>query len=123
MKRDMELYRKILFAIEEQCIDTPIYNLKVENYSIEQIAYHCRILYDANLIFDYKSQSGDDHIVWFGVGYLTWAGNEYLDKIRNDSVWNKTKDTLKEKGLPMAFEFVTKVAGAVASHMLPNQMS
>ncbi|MGI6337404.1 MAG: DUF2513 domain-containing protein [Eubacteriales bacterium] len=27
----------------------------------------------------------------FTVGGLTWNGCEYLDKIREDTVWNKTK--------------------------------
>lgn len=121
MKRDMELCRKILFAIEEQHVDIPIHNLKIGNYSIEQIAYHCKILHDAKLIFDYNGKYADNHIVWFGVGPLTWAGNEYLDKIRNDSTWDKIKNTLKEKGLPMAFEFVTRLAGSIACNILSDK--
>ena len=116
MKRDMDLCRKILFAIEEKHIDTPIYDLKIENYSIEQIAYHCKILHEANLIFDYKAIYGGNHIVNFGVGALTWAGNEYLDKIRNETIWNKIKDTLGEKGIPLAFESTARLA----THIITN---
>jgi hypothetical protein len=33
MKRDMDICRKILFAIEEQYKDTAIYDLKIENHT------------------------------------------------------------------------------------------
>lgn len=118
MKRDMELCRKILFAIEEQYVDVAIHNLKIEGYSMEQVAYHCKILHEAGLISDYKPLPGGNHIISFGVGSITWNGHEYLDKIRQDSTWNKVKDTLKEKGLPMTIDTVSKVATAIISQMI-----
>ena len=41
MKRDLSLIKKILLKIEEIYINTPIKNLKIESYSIEEIANHC----------------------------------------------------------------------------------
>lgn len=118
MKRNIDLCRKILFAVEEQYVDTAIYNLKIENYSIEQIAYHCKILHDANLIFDYAPFYCENHIESFSVGALTWEGNAYLDKIRNDSIWNKVKDTLREKGLPLTFESTARLATTIIADLL-----
>lgn len=120
MKRNMDLCRKILLAIEEKYIDTPIYNLKIENYPVEQIAYHCKILHDANLIFDYKANYGGNHIVSFGVGVLTWAGNEYLDKIRSNSIWNKIKNTLNEKGISITFESTARLATNIIADLINN---
>ncbi len=120
MKRDMELCRKILLAIEELYTDTPIYNLKIEGYSIEQIAYHCKILKDANLISSYKALYGDNHIVNFGVGALTSEGNNYLDKVRDESVWHEVKDIVREKGISMAFESIVRVATTVINNMSFN---
>lgn len=117
MKRDMELVRKILFAIEEQCVDTAIYCLEIEGYSTEEVAYHCKILYEAGLVSNYKAQYADGHIYIFGVGSLTWDGCEFLDKIRSDTVWNKTKDVVKKKGLPLVLDVVKEVASSVISSM------
>lgn len=50
MKRDMELCRKALLAIEDQYTDSSIVNLEVEGYDMATIAYHCGLLYDAGLI-------------------------------------------------------------------------
>lgn len=55
MKRDMDLCRKILFAIEEQYVDTALHNLQIPEYTMEQVAYHCKILKEAGLITNYKS--------------------------------------------------------------------
>ncbi len=120
MKRDMELCRKILFAIEEQYVDSAIINLKIEDYSMEEVAYHCKILYDAGLIDDYSSKNADNHIYIFGVGSLTWEGHDFLDKIREESIWTEVKDKIKNKGLPFIIDVVKEVATQVIAIKLTN---
>ena len=46
MKRNMDLIREILLAIEEQHEYGPIYGLTIPGYSINEIAYHCQLLYE-----------------------------------------------------------------------------
>ena len=104
MKKDMDLCRKLLLKIEET--GTAIYDLSVENYPKEQVAYHCKILHEAGFLSDYKQLYGDDKLISFGVGALTWAGNEYLDKIRDNTIWGKIKTSINEKGLMLSFEIV-----------------
>ena len=58
MQRDMELVRKILFKIEESVDNVACNNLKIEGYSMDQVAYHCSILYEGGYIYDYKAQYG-----------------------------------------------------------------
>lgn len=50
MKRDMDLVRKILLKIEEDYVSTAVYNIKIDGYSDEQIAYHCKILYETTFM-------------------------------------------------------------------------
>ena len=111
----MELCRKILFAIEEQYIDAAIYNLKIEGYSPTQISYNSRLLYEAGLISTYKSQNADNHLYTFAVGHLTWEGHDFLDKIREDTIWNKTKSIIRDKVLPMTLDIIKEVASAIVS--------
>ena len=117
MKRDMELVRKILFAIEEQYVDRIIYNLDIEGHTMAEIAYHCKILHEAGLVSDYGSKNADDHIYIFAVSSLTWDGCDYLDKVRQDTVWNKTKDVITKQGLPMILDVVKDVSTAVITSM------
>lgn len=128
MKRDMDLVREILLEIEKQYVLSALYNLKIEGYDIETIAYHCKILYEAGLISDYKVQYANNTIYSFCVGSLTWEGNDYLDKVRDNSIWKKTKDVITQKGLPLFFDtikiistaFITSAAECVANSILKN---
>lgn len=118
MKRDMDLCRKILFAIEEQYVDTALYGLEVEGYSMQQVAYHCKILHDAGLISNYKGYFASNRLYDFAVGSLTWDGHEFLDKIRQDTIWNKTKDVITQKGLPMVLDVVKDISQSIVASMV-----
>lgn len=122
MQRDMELIRKILFTIEEKYVDTWLggNEISIDGYDMKTVAYHCAILHDAGLIYDYKGQYGDDELLFFGVGRLTWAGHEFLDKIKNDTVWNKTKGVIKEKGIPFVLDAVKEIATAITTAMIQS---
>ena len=117
MERDMVLIRKILFAIEEKYTDRVLsyHDLGLNDYTPEVVAYHCSLLHDAQLVSSYVSRYADDRLYAFYVGRLTWEGHEFLDKIKNDTVWNKTLKVIKEKGLPLALDTVKDIAAAVAA--------
>jgi len=110
MQRDMELIRKILFKIEDTVDNIGKNNLQIEGYTKEQVAYHCSILYEGGYIHACNIQYGSNEVYLFSVGRLTWEGHEFLDKIREDTIWNKTKKTIAEKGLPLVFDIVKSVS-------------
>lgn len=118
MQRDMELVRKILFKIEETVDNVVCHNLKIEGYSMDQVAYHCSILYEGGYVYDYKAQYGGNSLYSFGVGRLTWEGHGFLDKIREDTIWKRTKDIIKEKGLPLVFDIVKSVSTEVIAGLI-----
>lgn len=128
MKRDMDLIRLILLKIEEDYVSTALYNIEIDGYDKETIAYHCKILHEAGFVSNYGSQYADNALYSFGVGSLTWEGNEFLDKIRDDSFWGKTKDAIKKKGLPLVLDtvktvataFITAAAEGVANSIIKN---
>ena len=113
MKRDMDLIRLILLEIEDKYHSTAIYDLQINGYNIETVAYHCKILHEAGLISSYNAQYADNMIYCFGVGALTWDGNDYLDKVRDNSIWRKTKDTITKKGLPLIFDTIKTISTAI----------
>lgn len=122
MKRDIELIRKILFKIEDEIDNVAEYNLTVDGYSMEEVAYHCAILLEGGYIHDYKAQYGGDGVYSFGVSRLTWEGHNLLDKIREDTVWNKTKEIVKDKALPNILEVVKDVSTSVISSIVEGAM-
>lgn len=117
MKRDMELCRKILLEIEEFPTSEKIDNLEIDGYSDEQVSYHCKLLQEAELISDYKVDRFINGTSTFRVGSLTWKGHDYIDKIREDTIWNKTKETIKSKGLPMIFSVIEHIAAEIIASM------
>ena len=55
MKRDLQLIKRILLAIEEQYENTTLMDLKIEGYTMQQVANHAELLYGEGLISAYKA--------------------------------------------------------------------
>jgi len=122
MEKDMDLCRKILFKIEEEFDSTAIYNLEIKGYTFNQVAYHCKLLYDANLISEYKAQYADNEIYTFSVSSLTWEGHDFLDKIKEDTTWNKAKNIINDKVLPMTFDVIKTVVTEIIKSSLRTML-
>lgn len=122
MKRDMELCRKILFKIESEFKSTALSNLEISEYTMEKVAYHCNLLYENGLISNYSCSYADNKIYSFCVGSLTWEGHDFIDNIREDTVWNKTKVLIKKGMLPMTLEVIKNISSAVISSMMESTM-
>lgn len=122
MKRDMELSRTILLKIEE--IYEPgtgvMMNHKViiAGYDMPMIAEHCDLLYQQGFLKSYKPMYADNRIHAFAVGNLTASGYEYLELIRDDGVWDKTKKEIEKQKIPSTFETIAKVAGVFVGNII-----
>lgn len=110
MERNMELIRKILLYIEENYIDVALYDIEIEGYDFKTIAYHCKICYEAGLISSYGDNYGDNEIISFGVSSLTWQGHEFLENIKDDTIWSKTKNVMNEKGINFTIKAIEQIA-------------
>lgn len=113
MKRDMDLCRKILLQREEDTRRVA-YDFAVDGYDKETIRYHCNLLKQAGFLSKLSTDLGNK----LSVGELTWQGHEFLDSIREDTVWHKTKDVIAKKGLPMALDVVKEISQAVITSMV-----
>lgn len=120
MKRDMELLRKILFTIEEKYKpgDGYIFMLKIDGYDMQTIAEHCDLLYQQGLVQSYKPQLAGNGIYTFSVGNITSVGYDYLELIRSDDIWNKTKTEIEEKKYPKTIEWIAKIAGIFTGNLV-----
>ena len=110
IKIEMDLCRLILFKIENDYKSTALFNLKIDGYDMETVTYHCNLLFEAGLIKSYEPIYASNRIYHFSVGALTWEGHDFLDKIRENTMWNRTKNSIKENALPLTLEVIKSIA-------------
>jgi hypothetical protein len=106
MKRDMELIRKILLEIESWNDTTPKI-VDIDGYDSIIIGRHVELLYEANLIDSLKPfESGSTHDpATIFVKDISWSGHEFIDVLKNQSVWGKLKENFSVEelaGLPLS---------------------
>ena len=107
MRRDMELIRAILRGVEEQ--EEPGKFYSIEGYDQQTVARHVVLLQDAGLVE--ASFIGDTaNPIVARIFRLTWSGHDFLDAVRNDTVWRKTMAFVAEKGGGVTLEVVKSVA-------------
>lgn len=98
MKRDMDLVREILLALELHPHGFAPDKLGVEGYSQDQIAYHAYIMGEAGLIEVADStnlgSSGPEALI----KNMTWEGHEFLDAAREPKRWAEAKNLLHKSG-------------------------
>lgn len=121
MKRDWEIIRTILLRLEEaSTANTNLTPGKIPEFPEQEVAYNMRLLDQAGYLSGkfHESRSGSGTINAAIVTNLTNAGHVLLDAIRSETVWEKTKDTFKSKGLDMTFDMVIAVGKKVFESLL-----
>ncbi len=97
MRRDLELIRKIILAVEASPHGNAPNPLLIEGYSEEQIGYHSYLIVDAGLAEGYDvGHMGSPGPEWV-VLHLTHAGHDFADSARDEKRWAKATGIVKEK--------------------------
>ena len=108
MTRDLDVARRILLEVESRQEPWGYFDLAVEGVEPEAVSYHVKLLAQAGLVeADDTSTMGT--FQWNPTS-LTWQGHEFLDAIRNDTVWRKTKEVVAEKGGGLPFDIIKELA-------------
>jgi len=116
MKRDMDLVRKILFEIEAHENPNTNVEITIEGHSENQVQYHLQILVEGNFV-EAMDASSLASICYMPTG-LTWKGHEFLDDIRDETVWKKTKESVSSKVSSVSLAIVQEVAKASVKSLL-----
>lgn len=97
MKRDMDLIRTLLIQIEASKLPTSIGNLSQQNPDAKfmEVQYNLKQIYDAGYIKGVYTEfvSGGYDLLRIE---LTWKGHDFIDSVRDDEVWAKTKKGAEE---------------------------
>lgn len=115
MRLNYDCVRDVLLTLESELqfnenLEYPDINLNqlcdlMDNYSKQQIAYTSLKLIEADYICA-NPLSADCSIYDILYSSITFAGHQYLDSIRDTSVWNKIKKSSKG----FTFDLIKKLA-------------
>lgn len=118
MRRDWDVVRQILLRLEALGDSKSVLHAgEMPPYDDETVTYHMHLMKQAGLI--------DAHVVEHTEGMtdgwaqrMTWEGHEFLDRIRDQTVWNKVKATARERGTALSFDLIKLIAGTILKGML-----
>ena len=123
MKRNWDTIRELLTKLEE--CDLPQDMLQLSSFPEDraaEISYHLELLIEAGLVDGEMVKTLGGGPYDFFANRLTWNGHEFLDAIRSDTVWQKTKKVFVTKGVSMTFDLVKSVASEVAGGLLKSSL-
>jgi hypothetical protein len=121
MKRDMELIRQILLAVEANPSADPFSTkeVAVDGYNPDVVMFHILLLDQAGLLkgIDASSNDGPDFIVQS----ISWGGYEFLDTVRDPAVWRRTKSAVEKVG-SASIDVIASVAKGVAAQVIQQSL-
>jgi len=97
MKRNMDLVRRILLAIETHPRGFAP-DIALEGYSAEEIGYHLTLMAEAGLVEADDVTGIGDAGPMARVSRLTWQGHEFLEDSRSPRIWEQAKTVVTEAG-------------------------
>ena len=78
--------------------------IAIDGYTSEAIGYHLWLLGNAELLDVEETTSFGALSPTAIAKRMTWAGHEFVDNARNETVWRKVKSSVAAKGGSVSFE-------------------
>ena len=123
MRRNMDLIRQLLLGLEGET--STQYEFDVEGVDDLEKWYNIDLLVQANLIRGVEVRWAADgtgpYVQTKGLVALTWEGHDFLNAVRDDSIWLQASEKAKVGGLDMqslTFEVVKSLCVSAAKHVL-----
>ncbi|MEM7211071.1 MAG: DUF2513 domain-containing protein [Pseudomonadota bacterium] len=113
MKRDMDLVRALLFKLEEKpagddrLLIRPA-ELDINDLNDATLTEHLRLMIEAN------ESKAIGAALPIRPRRLTWRGHDFLERVRSDTTWEKTKAVANEKGIGLTVDSLAQIAGTLA---------
>lgn len=121
MKRNLDLIRDILLYIENSnqtsFTTDDFFSLCKDS---TELAYNIHLICSAGLVKANGAVTSDSPFPFplYRIYYLTNYGCDYIDSIREQTVWNKTKELLLKVGGSASLEVVKMVATKIVLSIL-----
>jgi len=118
MKRDMDLVRLIVLAIEAEPSGYAPHPFAIDGHTDEEVGYHVHIMAQAGLLDGHDITSMGSKSPQAMASSLTWAGHEFADAARDDTRWSKAKDLAVTKAGSVTIEILTKILSSLMTSAL-----
>lgn len=120
MQRDMDLMRLVVLRVEmdhqgpNDLVDYEDFDhdMVIDGYTPAQVEYHLKLAIQSRL-FDIPGGAGGLYIF----SGLTPAGHDFADSVRDDKIWNMTK-----QGALKASGFTFELLGQLAKGLVKQQL-
>lgn len=123
MKLDHECIRDLLLYLENNLTyngQLNINNLKIKSYSKEALMYTADKLIEAEYLNAKICWNYSERRIIM-VESITFKGHQFLDNIRDDSVWNDTKNVLS-KFKSTSINFIADVSSQIIANLISKQL-
>ncbi len=121
MKRDSELIRQLMLALEASEGPFSASN-PVDGFNQSQVAYHLALIVNSGLAagnVQYSLGNRDSTIPAMAIAFrLTPEGHDFIDAVRDETIWNKTKQKVATVGGSVSLGVLKEVATALAKTAL-----
>lgn len=121
MKRDLDLLRSILLAVEaDDSGELYPEEIDIDGYDLRTISYHIRLLADADFIDARFFPAGDNESSCV-IRRITMSGYDYLDHVRSPNIWRQIKSRLSDTlgtASDVSLDIVKAVGGQVILNLL-----
>lgn len=114
MKRDLNLVRNILLDVESGSAGEAIDGFEYDGKGRGEVLEHVQLLLDAGFIDGLVATGGRNEPIGCVVFRMTWAGQEFLSKAKNDTLWKKVLAQAEEKGLSTSMAVVNGLLESAA---------
>ena len=122
----MKCVRAILLEMEKQPLNEPLtfreLKERLPDYSEDVLQYSCYKLYEAHYINAISVDVNGVIVPYFPrLNDITFAGHEFLNNVRNDTVFGKALDIAGKAG-SLSLEVVAQAASAVLASVVTAKL-
>lgn len=120
MKRDMDLIRRIALEVADLEFGYAVNSMEDHGVDAATFGIHAIWMQEAGLIKAtiQEYQSGEPPKVL--ISRLTWDGCEFVDAIRDDTLWQKAKVSVLKPGMSFTFDVLKEWLKTEISQGLPT---
>ena len=123
MKRDMDLIRSIMLSLEaEPGADLNLSEVAIEGYDGDVVIAHLVLLAEAGFISMNVERFLGGEPPQILIHRITWAGHEFLEAVRSDTIWAKSTKIITSAGIGLAWPLLQAVLRAKAAEHLGIQL-
>lgn len=118
MKRDLNFIRDILLLTESQVNAFTVLPESFPEKTFNEVGYHVDLLINKHFIEGKVTWASGHECIKIYIEALTWDGADFLDSIRSDSVWEKTKDAIKRTVGETSLDIIKRVAFEISLKLI-----